>query len=93
LNYPEFVDFISSFDIFCVSETHLDISDIVDINGYTFLSKHRTQSYRRKSGGIGIYVRNEISSFVDILHNNSEYILWVSINKEFTKQDENTILG
>jgi hypothetical protein len=79
--------------VFCVSETHLDSFDIVDINGYTFLSKHRTQSYRRKSGGIGIYVRDEISPFVEILQNNSEYILWVSISKELTKQDENTILG
>lgn len=29
LNYPEFVDFVNSFDVVCVSETHLDSFDIV----------------------------------------------------------------
>jgi hypothetical protein len=51
------------------------------------------QAFKRKSGGIGIYVRNNIAPFIDVIPNDSEYILWISIKKEFTHLDENIILG
>jgi hypothetical protein len=81
------------YDIFCISETHLDSTDIVELNGYEFLSKHRSQKYKRKSGGIGIYVRKTLEPFIEILQNNSEYVLWVSIDRSYTKTCENIILG
>ena len=80
LNYPEFVDFVNMYDLFCISETHLDEYDIVDLNGFHLISKHRMQNYRRKSGGIGIYIKDNISQYVHAVPNNSEYILWVSIS-------------
>lgn len=84
---------IKVYDIFCVSETHLHFSDIVDIPGYTFISKHRTQNYKRKSGGIGIFVNNKLYPFIDILDNDSEYVLWISIKKPFLSLDEPIVLG
>ena len=74
INYPEFTDFVSNFDILCLSETHLDDTDIVDIADYSFISKNRSHAYKRKSGGIGAYVKDTLSPFIDFLPNESEYI-------------------
>ena len=42
-NYPEFIDLINKFDIFCVTETKLDIYDNISIPNYNLLSKVRKQ--------------------------------------------------
>ena len=76
----------------CLCETHTDDTDIVDITSYTFLSKNRNQPYKRKSGGIGLYVRYEIAPFLQVLLNDSKYALWISISKRFTSLDKNLIL-
>jgi hypothetical protein len=57
IDYPDFVEHIHLYDIFCIVETHIDSCDVVNIDGYSFLSKNRMQPYKRKSGGIGIYVK------------------------------------
>lgn len=57
------------------------------------LSKHRSQNYKRKSGGIGIYVRDNISKHVQIIDGKSEYIFWLQINKQLLGYDENVIIG
>ena len=92
LNYPDFTDLVSSYDVFCLCETHIDDTDIVDIKNYNFIAKNRKKSYKRKSGGVGVYVRNEVTPFVQVLPNESEYALWLSILKDFTHYDENLIL-
>ena len=93
LNYPEFVDYVSTFDIFGLSETHLDSTDIVDINNYTFIAKNRSVNYKRKSGGIGLYVKDSLAPFIDVVPNSSEYVLWVSIDKTFLQLEQILILG
>ena len=92
IDYPDFTEFVSKYDIFCISETHLDKTDIVDLPGYTFFTKHRLQQYKRKSGGIGIYVKDELVSCIETLSNNSEYILWLSI-KLNSHDSDRIILG
>ena len=41
LQYPEFSDTLSHYDIFCVTETKLDYTDVISMPGYTFLSQER----------------------------------------------------
>ena len=93
LNYPEFKEFINNYDIFCVSETNTDSTDIIDIDDYVYFSKHRSQTYKRKSGGIGIYVRENIAPFINILDNNTEYILWVVLKTDLTNLSHNMVIG
>ena len=48
LNYPDFVESISNYDVFCACETHLDNTDIVNINYYVFslnTGQSRTNMY------------------------------------------------
>ena len=37
----------------------------------------------RKSGGLGVFVKNEILPFVEELTTGSEYVLWVKIAKSY----------
>ncbi|KAL4231874.1 hypothetical protein ACF0H5_009450 [Mactra antiquata] len=55
--YPDFTRLVEQFDILCLSETKVDRYDIVDIPNYIFLSKPRTEQYKRKSGGIGFLIK------------------------------------
>ena len=93
IDYPELNDLINRYDIFCVSETHIDTYDIVDIPGFVFFSHPRSREYKRKSGGIGIYVRSNISKFIHFEPASSEYVLWVSVDKQLTKLTETLYLG
>ena len=43
LQYPEFRELISNYDLFCVTESKLDNYDIVDVPGYKFISQTRRQ--------------------------------------------------
>lgn len=86
LLYPDFSDYINKFDIICLSETHLDKFDSIYIPGYQFYSKERKQKYRRKSGGIGILVKNTIVHSVSVIDCSSEYILCLKF-KQATHTD------
>ena len=80
-------------DILCVIETHLDQFDCVDIPGYVFFSQPRTQAYKRKSGGIGIYVKDSISKFVKIDKSCNDYILWLRLDKILLGCNEDIFIG
>ena len=58
--YPEFTDMIQKYDLFFVTETKLDSTDIISIDGYTFKSKPRKQKFIWKSGGLGVFVKNNL---------------------------------
>ena len=91
--YPEFSSLITEYDLFLVTETKLDSTDFVCIDGYTFKSKPRLQKYIRKSGGIGIFVKNKLNKYVQVLETESEYILWIKLEKNYTKLDQHIIFG
>ena len=45
--YPEFQDLISEYDMFCVTETKLDSTDIISVNGYTFRSQSQKKTLHK----------------------------------------------
>ena len=92
LHYPEFIELINSYDILCISETHLDPFDIVDVPDFVFFSLPRSQKYLRKSGGKGIYVRSSLFKFVKILSFITDYFLCLSIDKSVIHCPENLII-
>ena len=53
VQYPDFISFVNQYDVVCLAETKLDETDVVLLDGYTFISQPRRQEYLRKSGGIG----------------------------------------
>jgi hypothetical protein len=66
---------MNDFDIFCVTETDLNVTDVISLQNYEFISKRREQSSLRKSGEIGVFVHNNISRYTEILDIDCEYIL------------------
>ena len=93
LDYPEFVNTICKYDILCFTETKLDNTDVVSVPGYNFLSQHRKQNYIRKSGGIGVLYKSELSSNVTMLETESDYIFWIRLDKSMFNIDNDLILG
>ena len=61
VQYPEFVELLNQYDVLCVSETKLDNADVISVQGYTFYSQPRKQKYIRKSGGLGFFVRDNLT--------------------------------
>lgn len=71
---------IIKFDILCFTETKTDNTDIIDIPGFTCFPKHRRQLSQVKSGGIAVYVRNNLKSLVKCVSTPCEFVLWVVLN-------------
>ena len=76
MQYPEFRDLISNYDLFCVTESKLDNHDLITLPGYKFISQPRRQKFLRRSGGIGVFVKDNISPHISIIDSDSDYILW-----------------
>ena len=93
LEYPDFVTYFSSFDIICYQETKVDEFDILSLPGFTAISQPRKQRQYRKSGGPAIFIKDNISQFCTQYKTESDYILWISIDKSVLDTDKNVILG
>lgn len=91
--YPEFSSLITKYDLFLVTETKLDSTDLVCIDGYTFKSKPRLQKYIRKSGGTGIFIKNKLNKYIQVLETESDYVFWIQLDKNYTKLDQHIIFG
>ena len=91
--FPDFCELVDNYDIFCVSETKLDNYDIVSIPNYTFLGQTRKQRYFRKSGGLGVFIKNSIASYVTQIDSDSDYIMWFKLDKSAFNTDDDIYFG
>ena len=92
LLFPECENFITGFDIFGLAETKTVVEDIIKLDGYEYFAKHRTK-YKRISGGLGVFVKNEILQYVTVVRNDSEYIMWLKLDKMLFSHDKDTLIG
>ena len=93
MQYPEFRDLISNDDLFCVTKSKLDNHDLVTMPGYKFISQPRHQKLLRKSGGIGVLVKDTISRHISIIDSDSDYLLWLKLSKSFFNAEDDLIVG
>ncbi|MEW8547682.1 MAG: endonuclease/exonuclease/phosphatase family protein [Candidatus Thiodiazotropha sp.] len=91
--YPDFIEYFDKYDLICFVETKLEDTDVVSIPGFQCFSQPRKQKYIRKSGGIALYAKNDIFEHCKHLSTDSDYIMWISIDKSSTSMDENLIIG
>ena len=83
LRCPEFVQFISDYDIICLQESKTDLSDDMCVNGYNVHMLHRQKRSRYRSGGIALLVRDNISSYVTVdTCSKSNLVLLFTVSKE-----------
>ena len=93
MQYPEFRDLISNYFLFCVTESKLDNHDLITLPGYKFISQPRRQKFLRRSGGIGVFVKDNSSPHISIIDSDSDYILWLQLSKSFFKAEDDLIFG
>ena len=65
LLYPEFVDYISQYDVICLLESKLADTDEIHIDGFTMFYKNRDK-YKHKSGGILVMLKDCYVKYVTI---------------------------
>ena len=67
--------------------------DEISLEGYKYVHQTRKQKFLRKSGGIGVFVRNEMCQNIELMPSSSDYVLWLKLfNKASTCKTE-IILG
>ena len=93
LDYPEFSDLLSEYDLMCVPKTKLDQTDVISVPGYTFFSQQRKQKYIRKSGGIGLFCKQHFRQNINVIETETDYIMWIRLDKTLFSTSDDLILG
>ena len=73
---PKFLDIVSKFDIFCISELHTH----KDIPGYTLKKqKFRPKTHKgpKIGGGIALYIRQNIANNFKLIPNTNVDSIWI----------------
>ena len=91
--YPDFSDLVRTFDIFCTVETKLNEMDVISLQGYNFINCPRKQTVIRRSGGIGVYIKSELASSITQTESNSDYVMWLKVEKSFLNTAQDVIIG
>ena len=68
--YPDFINFVNTHDIICISESKLSNEDSVEFDGFTTFYKNRLK-FKKKSGGIVILIRNKYIKHLKIYEEES----------------------
>ena len=77
----------------CFQETKLDYLGIISLPGFKLIAQPRKERQFHKSGGLAIFIKNTISEYCKHHETDSDYILWLSIDRQITTTDENVMLG
>ena len=83
---PELEELRNKYDILCFSETKLDQYDVVEINHFKALPPLNRKHAMLKSGGIIVFVRDNLYENVEILKSSNENVLWIIINNNIFDQ-------
>ena len=73
--YPEFIELCNNYDLLCFSETKTEQTDVISIPGFIMFNQCRRQKFERRSGGISVYVKENISKYFICINTESDCIL------------------
>ena len=96
LNNPDFIEFISLYDIICLTETKIDQYDTIDVEGFTILPCVIRQNCKSKSGGICVLVRDCFCKYVKVIDpvyfsSHSDFVMWFTVDEKLLF--EKTLFG
>lgn len=91
INIPDFLEYMSDFDILCFTETKIDAYDEIIIPGFELLPPLIREKCKRKSGGISVFVKNYIHKFVNVIDNSSQCLYLFTVDKKLMYHD--TLFG
>ena len=93
LQYDEFVKFLSSCDVICLTETKTDDTDVVQIPGFSVFLKNRCKLSNVRSGGIALLFRDSLVKYVTVIKTDCAYISWFKMSKSLFNIDEDIYFG
>lgn len=88
LSNEDFLNIIDGNGIVILSETWTNSSSNINIDGYkcfNYFRKYKHKNAKRNSGGIVVYVKNEICGGITVVRNHYDSIIWLKIDKNFFK--------
>ena len=97
LNNIDFKNNLGKYDVLSFCETHADDADIdffksvLDNLGFIVFIQNRKKLANRKSGGILVAVRKELSSYVKRLNCAEDFMVVLDIDKGLFEFDKNII--
>ena len=85
LEEETFVSYIMKHDIIGIVETHANANSNCHIPNYYVYQKHRPKlkKARKYSGGLAVFIKQEIKEEVTILQSRSAEMLWIKLDKFF----------
>ena len=85
---------LTNYDIFCLTETWTCKTSDIDIDSHFALYQpKRKAGAKRKSGGIIVYIKDELSTGISLLKNSPHDIIWLRLDKAVFNIDHYIILG
>ena len=60
--------------------------DIISLPNYMYFRKHRAH-FKRRSGGLGIFVKDTFLPYIDIIETESEYLMLMKLSSSFSTTD------
>ena len=76
LKAPDLEELCQNYNVVCFNETKLDDFDSVHISGFTALSLVNRKIFKAKSGGIAVFVKNDLFDYIVPLKGETENVLW-----------------
>ena len=92
LLFPEFELYLNTHDIIGAAETITFGDDMILFPNYSYFSKHR-KYYIRRSGGLGIFVKENILPFIDVIDIDSEFLMLLKISHVLTAKDQDSFIA
>lgn len=86
--YPDYLDFLSKYDIIGLQETKTDSLDDIRIQGYNLHFKHRKEISRIKSGGLAIAYKEKYSQYIKMIKSDSHLVMWFVISSRLTRKND-----
>ena len=95
LSDPDFKSHLCENDVIILLESWTDNSSEIEIEGffvYNFYRKFRHKRARRNSGGIVIYIRENIKNGISVVKNHFDTLIWLKFDKHFFRFQEDIYL-
>ncbi|VDI07398.1 Hypothetical predicted protein, partial [Mytilus galloprovincialis] len=80
LKAPDLEELCANYDVLCFCESKLDQYDDIEIENFKALPPLNRSNAKCKSGGIIVFVRENIYENVKVLHSSCENVLWFAVN-------------
>ena len=95
LELREVFDKVKQFDLFGVSKTHLLPNNGRQLDSFQDFHSYRKHGKRHNygSGGISVYIKNNIVNGTSVIHGESSDCMWVCLKKLFFQLEEDIYVG